>query len=539
VEIQDAATMRWFLTPEERGNPSTDIDRIPRDDGLGWVAGNLVRPVLHGANYFARLHEELCALTSGDRVYFTDWCGDADERLLPDGPTVGETLSDLAKNGIEVRGLIWRSHSKHLQYNAQQNQFLGNEVNEAGGEVLLDQRIRRFGSHHQKLFVIRHRDHSEADVAFVGGIDLCHGRRDDAEHRGDPQTMPMDKKYGDRPPWHDAAIELRGPIVGDLLRTFVERWDDPTPLDRRTPYRIYLQRRADMPRHPTELPETFPDPDPKGPHAVQVLRTYGSKRPRYPFARHGERSVARAYEKAFAQAKSLIYVEDQYLWSGVVAAGIADALKRSPDLRVIAVVPRYPDVDTGLNGPPQRLGQLKAIHLLRDLAPDRFAVYDLENAVGTPIYVHAKICVVDDVWMTCGSDNFNRRSWTNDSELTCAVIDPTRDRREPADLSAHGDGARKLARDLRLEVWGEHLGRSPDDPELLDPSSAFDLWQRTAADLDDWHAAGEQGPRPRGQARAHEPDPVGGWARLWAEPAYRLFFDPDDRPRRLRRKLMF
>ena len=539
MEITDSAPGRWFLTPEERGNPSTDIDRIPRDDGRGWVAGNRVWPVLHGANYFGRLYEELCALQPGDRVYFTDWCGDGDERLRPEGPTVGETLSDLAKNGIEVRGLIWRSHSQHLQYNAQQNQYLGNEVNEAGGEVLLDQRIRRFGSHHQKLFVIRHREDSSRDVAFVGGIDLCHGRRDDAEHLGDPQAMPMDKKYGERPPWHDAALELRGPIVGDLLRTFVERWDDPTPLDRRTPYRIWLQRRADMPRHPSKLPESFPDPDPQGPHAVQVLRTYGSKRPQYPFARHGERSVARAYEKAFARAESLLYVEDQYLWSGVVAAGIADALKRSPRLRVIAVVPRYPDLDTAVNGPPQRLGQLKALRMLRDFAPDRFAAYDLENAAGTPIYVHAKICIVDDVWMTCGSDNFNRRSWTNDSELTCAVIDPTRDEREPLDLSADGDGARVLARNLRLDLWGEHLGASPDDPALLDPVTGFELWRQSAADLDRWHANGRSGERPRGQARHHEPDPVGRRTRLWAEPAYQLFFDPDDRPRRIRRQLRF
>jgi phosphatidylserine/phosphatidylglycerophosphate/cardiolipin synthase-like enzyme len=530
---------RWFLTPKERGNPSTDIDRIPNDDGLGWVAGNLVRPLLHGSNYFRRLHEELCDLQAGDRIYFTDWCGDVDERLLPDGPTVGEVLTGLARDGIEVRGLIWRSHSQHMQYNAQENQHLGTEVNRAGGEVLLDQRIRRFGSHHQKLFVIRHKGDSAKDVAFVGGIDLAHGRRDDAEHLGDPQPTLMDVRYGKRPPWHDAAIELRGPVVGDLLRTFVERWDDPTPLDRRTPYRMYLQRRAKMPRHTAQLPEAFPDPDPQGPHAVQVLRTYGSKRPSYPFARNGERSVARAYGKAFALARSLIYVEDQYLWSPVVAGGIADALKRSPHLRVIAVVPRYPDMDTAMNGPPQRLGQLRAIRMLREAAPDRFAVYDLENAESVPIYVHAKICVVDDVWMTCGSDNFNRRSWTNDSELTCAVIDHTRDTREPSDISAHGEGARRLPRDLRLEVWSEHLGCEPDDERLLDPVTAFDLWRDTATELDRWHSEGSRGPRPRGQARRHEPDPVGPMARLWAEPAYRLLFDPDDRSRKLRRRSAF
>jgi phosphatidylserine/phosphatidylglycerophosphate/cardiolipin synthase-like enzyme len=196
-------------------------------------------------------------------------------------------------------------------------------------------------------------------------------------------------------------------------------------------------------------------------------------------------------------------------------------------------------MDTAFNGPPQRLGQLKALRMLRDCAPDRFAAYDLENAVGTPIYVHAKICIVDDVWMTCGSDNFNRRSWTNDSELTCAVIDPTRDEREPLDLSSDGDGARVLPRSLRLDLWSEHLGVSPDDPALLDPVTGFELWQQSAADLDRWHANGRSGERPRGQARHHEPDPVGRRTRLWAEPAYQLFFDPDGRPGRSRRQLRF
>ena len=538
-EEEDPATRTWFLTPDERGNPGTSIDRIPRDDGRGWVAGNQAHPLVHGATYFRRLYEELCALEKGDRVYFTDWRGDRDEKLLPDGPTIGEVLVDLAHTGVDVRGLLWRSHSDSLTFNAQQNQRLGTEINEAGGEVLLDQRVRRFGAHHQKLFVIRRQGEPERDVAFVGGIDLCYTRRDDAEHHGDPQQAPIDPRYQGRAPWHDAALELRGPIVGDLLRTFIERWDDPTPLDRRTPYRMVVQRKAHMPRHPKKLPESFPDPQPSGRHAVQVLRTYSAKRPHFPFAPHGERSIARAYEKAFRRAKSLIYVEDQYLWSRVVAEGIADALRRSPELRVIAVVPRYPDQDTALTGPPNRLGQVDAIRTLKEAAPDRFAVYDLENGEGVPIYVHAKVCVVDDVWMTVGSDNFNRRSWTNDSELTCAVIDPERDPREPRHLSADGEGARKLPRNLRLQLWGEHLGLPEDDESLLDPAKAFDLWASRAQALDDWHANGKPGERPKGQARVHTPEPVSRFDRLWATPLYRIIYDPDDRPRRIRSKVKF
>ena len=71
-----------------------------------------MKPLIHGAAYFARLHEELSALQAGDRVWFTDWRGDGDERLTPDGPAIGELLARLAEADVEVRGLIWRSHGE-------------------------------------------------------------------------------------------------------------------------------------------------------------------------------------------------------------------------------------------------------------------------------------------------------------------------------------------------------------------------------------------------------------------------------------------
>ena len=299
----DAGT--WFLSGAERGNQATDVHA--GGESSSWSEGNLVRPLIHGAVYFKRLHEELSALRSGDRVWFTDWRGDADEKLLPDGPTVGDLLAGLARDGVEVRGLIWRSHGERISspISGRSNELLGRQINDAGGEVLLDQRVRVFGSHHQKFFVIRRRDDPSLDVAFVGGLDLCHSRRDDADHHGDPQALAMDERYGKQPPWHDAALELRGPVVADLLDVFAERWNDPHPLDKRTPYRMLLQRLARMPRHPKPLPDATPPPPVAGPHAVQLLRTYGVKKPPFPFAPQGERSVARAYTKAFAQAKSL------------------------------------------------------------------------------------------------------------------------------------------------------------------------------------------------------------------------------------------
>jgi phosphatidylserine/phosphatidylglycerophosphate/cardiolipin synthase-like enzyme len=530
----------WFLSGAERGNLATDV-HAGGPGSPSWSEGNLVRPLIHGATYFARLHEELTELQAGDRVWFTDWRGDADERLLPDGPSIGEVLAGLARKGVEVRGLVWRSHGERISspISGRSNELLSRQINDAGGEVLLDQRVRLFGSHHQKLFVIRRRNDPSRDVAFVGGLDLSHSRRDDADHAGDPQAVAMDSRYGKRPPWHDAALELRGPVVGDVLAVFAERWNDPHPLDRRTPYRMLLQRLARMPRHPEPLPAIAPPPPPAGPHAVQLLRTYGVKRPPFPFAPDGERSIARAYAKAFARARSLIYIEDQYLWSPEVAAGIAEALERNPDLKVVAVVPRYPDSDGRLGGPPKRIGQLRAIRELGRAAPDRVGVFDLENRAGTPIYVHAKICIIDDTWFSCGSDNFNRRSWTTDSELTCAVLDTTADNREQPGMDPCAEVSPSLARSLRLQLWAEHLGLDQNDPQLHDPAAGLNLWNTTADALDYWHETGRRLPRPSGHVRHHRPEPVSPRQRLWADPVSRLIMDPDGRPRRLRGTAQF
>ncbi|MCU1599402.1 MAG: phospholipase [Frankiales bacterium] len=470
------------------------------------TSGNSVVPLVHGARYFPRLLEVVEGAAAGDRILLTDWRGDGDQLLAEGGPTVSELLGSAARRGVEVRALIWRYHTS---FSAQENSHLDLQLNEAGGCALLDERVRRGGSHHQKLVVVRHRDRPAEDVAFVGGIDLCHSRRDDDRHRGDRQTQPMDQRYGDRPPWHDAMLELRGPAVAEVEASFVERWNDPTPLDHRNPYRRWRQDKAGMPRQAGPLAAPSPPPE-AGRHQVQVLRTYGRKRPAYPFALHGERTIARGYEHAFQRARRLIYIEDQYLWSADVARTLADALRRSPSLQVIAVVPRFPDADGRWSGPPNRLGQLEAMRALSEAGGARFGVYDLVSPDGAPIYVHAKVCIVDDAWMTCGSDNFNRRSWTHDSELTCAVVDP--------------DG--RLPSSLRRSLWSEHLGLAPDDPRLDDLEQAQQLWRARIG-------------QPGCRAGPHSPDQVGPVQRWWAHPLQRLVFDPDGRSLRDRRNRSF
>jgi phosphatidylserine/phosphatidylglycerophosphate/cardiolipin synthase-like enzyme len=530
----DPAITSWFLGAADRANPATDL--------RAFTTGNVVQPLVDGRSYFARLHAELTATQPGDQVYVLDFRGDLDERLDGPGSEIGTVLGHAARRKVQVFGMLWRSQPRLLRQSEETNAEFVREIDEDGGQVLLDGRTRRGGSHHQKLVVVRHPGSAARDVAFVGGIDLGYSRNDDSEHGGDPQAMEFPEAYGPRPPWHDIQAEVHGPAVHDLEHTFRERWYGSSVLDLPSPVRQLYDRAyhiGAMTSRPLPDP-TADDRTPRGTHAVQVLRTYPARLRRYPFAPQGERSIAHAYRKAFARARSLVYLEDQYLWSRPVADIIAAALRDKPDLHVIAVVPRFPDHSGTITRMPAVLGRHDVMRVCQAAGGDRFAVYDLENHQGTPVYVHAKVAVVDDVWAMVGSDNLNRRSWSHDSELSIAVLDSERDGRQPSDPAGRGDGARRFARDLRLRLCREHLDRPDgDEADLLSPAEAFAAFRRQADRLAAWHDGGQAGPRPAGRVLPHRPPVPTAVERLWATPLLRIVYDPDGRPwrDRLRRRL--
>ena len=480
-----------FLRPAERDNPDTVIDEH-HPEGVAWSEGNRVRLIVHGRPYMAELHERVSQLGEGDLLFFVDWRGDPDQRLTDDPrSTVSSTFAAAARRGVDVRGLLWRSHWNKMGFHSEKSRLFGLEIDEAGGQCLRDMRVRTGGSHHQKFVVLRHRDDPSRDIAFLGGIDLCHSRRDDIAHEGDPQVIAMPQVFGVRPAWHDVQLAIQGPAVFDIETTFRERWEDTTPLTL-NPGRLLSSLVQREPLIPRPLAEQAPPPPPVqgGTEAVQLLRTYPSILPRgYDFAPEGERSVAHGNTKAVVHARRLVYLEDQYLWSEEVGRHFAKALRENPELRLIAVIPIFPDQDGAMMRPPQLYGRKLAMDLLMEAGEDRVAVYGLTSEAGYPIYVHSKVCVIDDVWASVGSDNFNRRSWSSDSEAACAVQDVrVSDRETPVPRDS-------FALRVRRELVAEHLGIHPDDvPD--DPDAVWDLMAAAAAALDHWYAGGH-GPRER------------------------------------------
>jgi phosphatidylserine/phosphatidylglycerophosphate/cardiolipin synthase-like enzyme len=72
------------------------------------------------------------------------------------------------------------------------------------------------------------------------------------------------------------------------------------------------------------------------------------------------------------------------------------------------------------------------------------------------LYVHAKVGIVDDQWLTVGSANLNAHSLLNDTEMNV--------------VSDHAE----LARDTRLRLWSEHLGVDAEVLAREDPCRTVD-----------------------------------------------------------------
>jgi phospholipase D1/2 len=90
------------------------------------------------------------------------------------------------------------------------------------------------------------------------------------------------------------------------------------------------------------------------------------------------------------------------------------------------------------------------------------------NFIQEELYIHAKLCIIDDTHIIVGSSNINDRSQLgfHDSELSIVLTDT-----DTVESSMNGQTfqAAKLAMGLRRTLWREHLGLLP--PEDLDPSN--------------------------------------------------------------------
>ena len=183
----------------------------------------------------------------------------------------------------------------------------------------------------------------------------------------------------------------------------------------------------------------------------------------YEFLPQGDFRILDAYSRALRSARRLVYLESQFLWSPELVAILADKLRHPPqdDFRLVVLLPAHPN-----NGADSTRGQLGVL-AEADGGNRRFLAATLSARSGGlsgPLYVHAKVAIVDDAWLTVGSANLNDHSLFNDSEMNVVACDP------------------ELARETRLRLWSEHL-ECPLAAVSGEPATVVDeLWRPIASE---------------------------------------------------------
>ena len=281
-------------------------------------------------------------------------------------------------------------------------------------------------SHHQKIIVV------DDCLAFCGGIDMTDDRWDTRAHRDhDPERVGV----GGKPykPWHDATTALAGPVaaaLGDLSR---ERW-------RRAGGSPIAPPPATATCWPEALPVDFADV------TVAVSRT----QPEMPGIAEVH-EIETLYLDLIARAERWIYAESQYFASRKVAEAIARRLEE-PDGPEIVIL--NPETSQGWLEPiAMDTARARLIEAIRPHdRHGRLRVYHPCTAAGAPVYVHAKVTVIDGRILRVGSSNFNNRSMRLDTECD-VTIDATR--------AGNEDAAGRIA-GIAHGLIAEHLGVEPE-----------------------------------------------------------------------------
>ena len=225
---------------------------------------NFAHWFIDGKDYFNDLYEKLMGAKRS--IFITDWWMSPEvwlkRPILESDYTsffkkrsenslsrLMDILEYKAKKGVKIYILLYYECSLALKLNSKHTQDTLEKLHK---NIVVTRhptdKLDLLWSHHEKLVII------DQAIGYVGGLDLCWGRYDDNEH---PIYEPpnFEKKYYFpfidysnaricdftnvenylvesvpresclRMPWHDIHTRLIGPVVSDIARHFVERWN--------------------------------------------------------------------------------------------------------------------------------------------------------------------------------------------------------------------------------------------------------------------------------------------------------------------------
>lgn len=344
------------------------------------------------------------------------------------------------------------------------------------------------GAHHQKIVVADDR------VAFTGGCDVCDERWDERAHAPrDPRRINVKgRHYG---PFHDVQVLLKGPIVEHLSTLFWRAWHGGEMSNWADTARLSSLREPGSPGAASNDGEPFDcrsddgepldssAPESGQPHADALLALpnvtaplsatrAGLSRTVYGGNDGGSYEVQRLYEHAIAAAQELIYIENQYFTSRAIVRALAARLSapQRPKLQILVVMPDggHSKKEQFVLGSRQRL----MLCLVSELAHQHGHQMRLlmscpkQGPRSQATYIHSKLMIVDDRFLTIGSANLMNRSLRVDSELNISFDVALEGARSSARL------AEEIA-ELRASLLAEHAGL-PDAKRFRERSTLIE-----------------------------------------------------------------
>jgi cardiolipin synthase len=248
---------------------------------------------------------------------------------------------------------------------------------------------------HRKLLVV------DGRVGFTGGVGIAD------EWAGDAR---------DKSEWRDTHFRVEGPAVAQLQAAFMENWIEITG-------RV-LHGEA-----------YFPPLGPAGPHVAQFFVSSPGG---------GGESMQLMYLLSIAAASERLLISASYFVPDEVEVrALADAARRG--VRVQIIVPG-PDIDSEI---VRRASRSTWGELLRA---------GVEIHEYQPTMYHCKVMIVDGLWVSVGSTNFDARSFAVNDEANLNVLDAGFAREQERIFAADLERSRRITLEQwRSRPWTEKL----------------------------------------------------------------------------------